>query len=190
MGSLRWLWIRLCGLALCAVPLVSVYAPTQSFDHEHSVCTMMINMDAASTSGSPTATIADMKQAPGTRISCQEKSYMRYVRNALPTATGYKKAVLEAILNLYQDLYQARVPITMKLDEEGAHDVLIHPISFCIPEEFIAATVPPKAKAFGRVIPGVESTYYSIPQEIFYWQDMSRSMFAVTYKKVRKFMRF
>ena len=43
--------------------------------------------------------------------------------------------------------------------------------------------MPPKSKSFGRVIPGDYSTYYHLYNESQYFEDMSRSLFAVTYKK-------
>ena len=65
---------------------------------------------------------------------------------------------------MYADLEEARKPRMLSFDAHpkklklgetySRNVILIHPISFCIPEENIVKTVPPKIKPFGRVIPG------------------------------------
>jgi len=69
-------------------------------------------------------------------------------------------------MDMYSDLENARKPRILSLDNSNSkkvklsepyssNTVLIHPISFCIPEEYVARTVPAKVKPFGRVIPGM-----------------------------------
>jgi hypothetical protein len=62
--------------------------------------------------------------------------------------------------------------------------ILIHPISFGVPEMYISLTVPTKSKSFSTIIPGNLTSYiYGVSDEDSYYKDMSRSLFALTVKK-------
>ena len=114
---------------------------------------------------------------------------------------------------MYVDLEEARKPRMLSLDAHpkklklgetySRNVILVHPISFCIPEENIVKTVPPKIKPFGRVIPGfihncfilfhrqhiyvciigLPATYFHLWNETQYFEDMEQSLFAITFKK-------
>ena len=126
-----------------------------------------------------------MKNAPesavfSNKVVCRDSDYNQYVNQELPSASGFKKSVLEAISSMYTDLELSKVPKSLKVNDKM---LKVFPMTFSIPEEFIVKSVPPKDKAFGRVIPGETSTYFSIYEEMQYRQDLSKSMFAITYKK-------
>lgn len=98
----------------------------------------------------------------------------------LPTATGFKKSVLDAISSLYTDLEESKQPKSLKVNDKA---IKVFPMTFSIPEEYIVKMVPAKERPFSRVVPGDESTYFSIYEEAQYRQDLSRSLFSITYKK-------
>ena len=112
---------------------------------------------------------------------CYEASYMTYVRSNLADSKtlGWKRDILESVKDLYVDLDKSLIPQTISIQ-----NLLVFPISFGIPGEFIRSTIPPKLKEFGRVVPGNSTTYFGQSQELFYRQDMSESLFALTYKKL------
>jgi hypothetical protein len=146
----------------------------EGWTHEHSICNAMIDTSPSSLESSSKTTMSNYK--------CRDASYMEYVRAELKNSpAGATKDILDAIFDLYQDLDNNRKPVVMRIDNERT--VNIHPIAFCIPEEFILQSVPPKEKPFGRVIPGLSTTYYSLTEETEYRKDMSRSLFSLTYKK-------
>ena len=77
----------------------------------------------------------------------------------------YFSSLFQALIDMYADLEEARKPRMLSLDAHpkklklgetySRNVILVHPISFCIPEENIVKMVPPKTKPFGRVIPGL-----------------------------------
>lgn len=110
-------------------------------------------------------------------------------------------------MSLYTDLEKARTPLTISARYIKGHlpvyyaytqeknnrkrnssldHILIHPISFGIADEDIFRVLSSKTKAFGRVIPGVKSTYYKLENESNYFEDMRKSLFVITYKKSGK----
>ena len=107
---------------------------------------------------------------------------MEYVRRRLLNPkSNYEESVLRTIRDLYYDLEKRRQPIVV--DNSSKISIVVYPVSFGIPEENIVHTVPPKLKDFGRVIPGIRSTYFSLKDENKYYEDMADSLFAITYKK-------
>lgn len=112
----------------------------------------------------------------------------------------YKHQVLQAISDLYSDLEARRKPMIIELNagkaldimlspttllipKEGEKLLLLHPISFAIPEENIISINPPKNKTFGAVIPGKTSTYFTSRDEATYFADMEKSLYVLTFKK-------
>ena len=71
-------------------------------------------------------------------------------------------SLFQALIDMYADLEEARKPRMLSLDAHpkklklgetySRNIILVHPISFCIPEENIVKMAPPKTKSFGRVI--------------------------------------
>lgn len=146
-------------------------------------------------------------------VICREAPYMEFVRTNLAKkqAQGeeFKTLILQSIMDLYADLEVVRKPVVINLSkgktvgtttsvdqgiqiiadngtiQDRAKDklVLLHPISFCIPEENIIKTIPSKKQAFGNVIPGKISTYFPIQEESRYYADMQHSFFVLTFKK-------
>jgi len=141
---------------------------------------------------------------------CREAPYLTYVQGELRNAAAwngtshaaFKRTMLQAIANLYDDLdvraapYVVCVkpggcdrsrPVTTKdvtlTSPLGKDFVVMHPISFAVPERFIAHKVPQKKQAFGRVMPGNTSTYFQGHEEAQYRQDMSASYYVITYRK-------
>ena len=106
---------------------------------------------------------------------------------------GYKFSILQSISDLYTDLEKNRVPVLINVDSgkvvesrftsNSTKTVLIHPISFAIPEELLEDVLPPKQKNFGQVIPGDTTTYFHYTNESQYYDDMRKSLFVLTYKK-------
>ena len=82
---------------------------------------------------------------------------------------------------MYDDLKISRLPQNVSLPGGSGKSVLIHPISFGIPEASVQPFVPPKSQAFCSVIPGKKSTY--IWDERKYYVDLQSSLFVVTFKK-------
>jgi len=74
----------------------------------------------------------------------------------------YFSSLFQAVIDMYADLEEARKPRMLSLDAHpkklklgetySRNVILVHPISFCIPEENIVKMAPPKTKSFGRVI--------------------------------------
>jgi hypothetical protein len=137
---------------------------------------------------------ANLKSATATNITCNEANYLLFFRNQLKNdlpsnRKEYYTSIIKAVTEIYDDLAIARKPMTVQLksnsksDDNSLKSIKIHPISFCIPEENIVVSVPPKKKAFGRVIPGIKSTYFDLVNETQYFEDLSHSLFAITYKK-------
>ncbi len=79
-------------------------------------------------------------------------------------------------------LYTTSIAVDTTFKPTTDH-VIVHPITFSIPEENIVENIPPKSKSFGRVIPGITSTYYHLYNETLYFEDLKRSMYTITYKK-------
>jgi len=139
----------------------------------------------------PIGSVKFQTNATNSDIKCVEASYMKSIRDGMmSTNSKFELQVYNALLNLYADLKaqlhpkklnKSFVVVPGNLTNIPSH-ILIHPISFGIPEENIVASVPPKRKAFGRVIPGDYDTYYET--ELLYTLDMSRSIFTVTCKKM------
>lgn len=81
------------------------------------------------------------------KITCTEASYMEYARIQYnKTNDNFTKSILLAIINLYRDLEDSRKPSTVYLESITNSSLLVYPISFAIPEEFVLRTVPPKDK--------------------------------------------
>jgi len=59
---------------------------------------------------------------------------------------------------------------------------MIHPISFCFPEEKIINSIPQKTKVLSSLIPGNMSTYI-YNNESDYYNEYRQSLFAMTTKK-------
>lgn len=129
--------------------------------------------------------------------------HLDYFKSLLAKSpSDYHSSIANAVLSLYTDLAEARKPTIIGQDHIRKHlptlyelltkkeksssrtsELLVYPISFGLPEETIFRTLPPKTKAFGRVIPGVTSTYFSMKEESQYFADMAKSLFVITYKK-------
>lgn len=167
-----------------------------SWSEEHAHCSL--NLPAEDHLPSHLFTQGDGNWAlESKKIHCEDLPYVDYFRKLLiQSPTEYHHAVAEAVLNLYKDLIIARQPTTLDAEQirknlpnylktVNATDmrILIHPISFGIPMDTIVSHVPPKAKPFGRVIPGDISTYFHLYNESLYYADMKRSLFVITYKK-------
>lgn len=59
---------------------------------------------------------------------------------------------------------------------------MIHPISFCFPEEKVVTEIPKKTKMVSSLIPGNMSTYI-YNNETDYYNEYRQSLFAITTKK-------
>jgi hypothetical protein len=135
-------------------------------------------------------------------IVCEDMPYIDYFRSVLLNPpSDFHEIVAETVLNLYRDLEEYRKPMILAKDyikqnlpttyrlldkstkNESEFQLSVYPISFGIFEENIVSQIPPKSKAFGRVIPGVTSTYFHLYNESLYFQDMGSSLFTITYKK-------
>jgi len=81
-------------------------------------------------------------------ITCVEATYMEYARLQYnKTDDQFKKSILLSIINLYKDLEHYRKPSSIYMESLGANSsMLVYPISFAIPEQFVLRTVPPKSK--------------------------------------------
>eukprot|EP01038_Epipyxis_sp_PR26KG_P015232 gene15232-20521_t len=102
--------------------------------------------------------------------------------NQLNVSTGFRLSVFETIIKLYENLKNDRKPALMKISETV--NATVYPISFSIPANLILANIPSKSKPFGRVIPDIRETYFkSAIEETLYYEDMSRSLFSITFKK-------
>ena len=118
--------------------------------------------------------------------SCAESDYMLEMHaGLLKPRSNYQKEVYQAIYDMYTRLEVARVPrpVTITGNDGLSVTLLIHSISFGIPEEDIITTFPSKIKSFGQVIPGVYSTYFHLNNESLYFEDMKKSLFTLTHKK-------
>jgi hypothetical protein len=73
-------------------------------------------------------------------------------------------------LNIYSDEYQ------------NVENVLVHPISFSIPEQHVINGVPKKTKMISNIVPGKRETYIYDTEEA-YFAEYRSSMFAVTSRK-------
>lgn len=154
---------------------------------EHFNCHYQIDGMLSSLNPSQNITKTNYKE-----VNCVEESYMLAIREGLLTSKNpYEIEVYKTLINIYSDLKNQLIP--MRLDKDFSvinsnvsnvdSHVLVHPISFCIPEENIQRTLPAKSKSFGRVIPGDYTTYYNLYNESEYFNDLSKSLFAITYKK-------
>ena len=81
---------------------------------------------------------------------CFEANYMKYVRDNLQNSIGWKKDILNSIIDLYKDLEQNLEPRYLMVNSKN---LSVHPISFAIPYEYVMSSIPAKEKYFGRVIP-------------------------------------
>ena len=76
-------------------------------------------------------------------IHCEDVDYINYVRqNMQSPQSEFHRIAYEIINNLYVDLEHNLEPTVVHIDKQ----VLVYPISFCIPEENILKTTPPKIK--------------------------------------------
>jgi hypothetical protein len=119
-------------------------------------------------------------------FACEKAPYYIYFSNLLKNPPSeYHKHVANEIINMYSELKLRLKPtqVTIQRMNGEFETINVHPITFAIPEENIVTTVPPKLKPFGRVIPGVQSTYYHLYNESDYFADMKKSLFVLTYKK-------
>lgn len=131
---------------------------------------------------------------------CENATYVPYFTQFIHAPpTPYHLKIAKAVLSLYDVLLLARKPLALDrqyistrlpnfdkyltANNPSLKELNIHPISFGIAEESIQAVVPPKTKAFGRVMPGVESTYFKLTEESQYFLDLQHSLFIVTFKK-------
>ena len=82
------------------------------------------------------------------KITCSEASYMEYVRMQYNQSNNeFTKSILLSIINLYKDLHNSRQPASIQVEGlENNSTVLIYPISFAIPEQYVIKTIPPKTK--------------------------------------------
>ena len=170
--------------------------------HEHNICSL---------DGSVYPTSLGVHSLNSSLVLCREAPYMTYVRQNLAKLSTtdisklsgmneYKHQVLQAISDLYSDLEARRKPMIIELNagkaldimlspttllipKEGEKLLLLHPISFAIPEENIISINPPKNKTFGAVIPGKTSTYFTSRDEATYFADMEKSLYVLTFKK-------
>jgi hypothetical protein len=125
-----------------------------------------------------------MQGSINSTIICRESDYMKIVRNGLKSNNNdFSSSIYRAIFDLYTDLKVARVPYVLNTPQIPNKTILIHPISFCIPEDNIVETIPSKIKPFGQVIPGLQSTNFHLDNETMYFEDMGSSLFTLTYKK-------
>ena len=66
----------------------------------------------------------------------------------------------------------------------GENPLMIYPISYSIPEEYLVSTIPLKDQGFASLIPGKRETYiYGPGDEQQYHKDYQRSLFAITSRK-------
>lgn len=145
------------------------------YSQEHQVCSIYFVND----------TIVD-------RV-CQDMEYVQFFKSILSKSdsSDFSKSVASAVLDLYIDLEKFRAPYLCPLEfhhpylSETNHstNLMIYPISFAIPEDNIVSSIPPKVKAFGKVIPGHYDTYFSLTNESHYFEDMQQSLFVLTHKK-------
>jgi hypothetical protein len=113
---------------------------------------------------------------------CRPAAYVEIIQRRLnKTRNAFEKNVLVALDKIYDSLSDNQRP-TIILKPNGTL-ARIHPITFSIPDEFIRRSTPPKYKPFSRVVPGDKSTYFSLEEEYLYREDLSRSLFALTYRK-------
>lgn len=153
-------------ILLCCTLFLSIRGQFVTWTKEHEQCTQRISSSVPSP------------------VLCEKLPYYSYFQGLLASKTDeFHKNIATAVLGLYSDLAEARKPYLFTHPQNASRTLLIHPITFCIPEENILSTVPHKAKPFGRVIPGIQSTYYHLHNESAYFEDMARSLFTITYKK-------
>ena len=79
---------------------------------------------------------------------CVEARYMEFVRLRYNrTSDKFTKSILSAVINLYKELENVRKPTEISVANLGTnHSLLVYPISFAIPEQYVLKTVPPKNK--------------------------------------------
>jgi hypothetical protein len=117
---------------------------------------------------------------------CESSSYYKYFQKIIEKPPSeYHKLIANEIINLYTNLENQVQPMSVHVNRPNGNQetVNIHPIGFSLPEENVVSQVPPKIKSFGRVIPGITSTYYHLYNESLYYEDMRKSLFVLTYKK-------
>lgn len=168
-------------LLILLMKLNFTYPKYHTWLHEHNICYTEITLNHDF--NKDTATYFGTGQI-SSHVVCNEASYLEYVKKELnKTNEIFEQTMLLAIMNLYSDLELSRKPSIVSLNYDKNTSILVYPISFAIPESYVVRTVPPKTKEFGRVIPGDISTYFKMEQESEYRDDMSNSLFVLTYKK-------
>ena len=105
----------------------------------------------------------------------------------------FERQIANASRHMFDSLLQQRRPVNVPTAPGTSRKLVVYPISFSIAEELVVATCPPKSRTFGTVVPGVGETYVfsemhadlnqSRDNENRYHEDMSRSLFAITFKK-------
>lgn len=133
-------------------------------------------------------------------IKCEELPYVDFLRSIENVSTSsIHLALAKSVLSFYTDLSRRLLPIILneayikirlpKYLKSLPHNILIsrklliHPISFGIPEKSVRLQVPTKRSSFFSVIPGVQSTYYNLRDESHYFRGIAESLFSLTYKK-------
>lgn len=152
----------LFGLILAAV----ASAEFVGWTHQHMECSLSVVLNGSSYTIGPEV--------------CHEAHYMKAVRKGIEVPKdSFERDVYKAISSLYTDLADSMQPHTIELSKL----VILHPITFAIPSDYIVPAVPHKTKSFGKVIPGNKSTYFTLTEESSYFDDMKHSLYAPTYKK-------
>lgn len=159
---------RFIGLLFAVHFFSPSYAEYLSWTREHQECfTKIISGNETTNDGS-------------SFVQCHDANYFTYVQqNSNKPQSEFHRNIYSIITTMYADLKVNRQPTKVTLEK----DVFVYPVSFCIPDENIVKTIPKKTKSFGRVIPGEYSTYFDLRNESQYFEDMGRSLFAITYKK-------
>ena len=83
----------------------------------------------------------------------------QYTRDFAPL-TPYVVELVAALRSMDADLANATAPI---LRPAGSRTVLVHPLCFSIPPEYVRAVVPAKGQGLATVIPGAPETYKYLP---------------------------
>lgn len=155
------------------------------------------------------STSSSLNPSPGSDVVCTNQPYFDYFKEALrhPPSPNHHQ-VAEVVVNMYSDLRKSIQMHTKTLREDSiiAHEfpffaqdlqrrrdqdsqrpvdslVQIFPISLSVPDDMILSHVPPKSKAFSRVVPGNLSSYFSMDEEKLFYDDIERSLFGWTCSK-------
>ena len=160
----------------CANIIVSRESPSEilTWTHGHKKC--MISLSSV---GKYSVNHRDSNH-------CHDASYYKQIKSYFLSHPSnndtYKSRLFDAIVNLYDDLRLAHLPVNVSVPPYGGgRYALVHPISFSFPDSAILNSVPAKDQSLGSVIPGKKSTY--IWDEQKYYDDLQKSLFVLTVKK-------